>query len=137
MVLIACIDSKGGMMFNRRRQSRDRLLRQDLLEEAGGRTVWMSPYSRGQFDPGAENVRAAEDFPQRAGEDGICFFEDGDPGPWLERADGLILYHWNRAYPADQYFPLPLAGWTLARREEFPGSSHERITKEVFVRSER
>ena len=134
MILIACVDDRGGMLFNRRRQSQDRLLRQDLLEEAGGRPVWLNPYSLKQFPDPSENLRCAEDFFRRAGEGELCFFEDTDPAPWLERAEGVILYHWNRRYPADLYFPLPLAGWTLVRREEFPGSSHERITKEVYTR---
>ena len=38
-----------------------------------------------------------------------------------------------RAYPADLYWDLPLEGWTLARREEFPGFSHEIIAKEVYI----
>ena len=114
MILIACVDDRGGMLFNRRRQSQDRLLRQDLLEEAGGRPGWLSPYSLKQFPDPPENLRCAEEF--------------------FHRAEGVILYHWNRRYPADLYFPLPLEGWTLARREEFPGSSHERITKEVYTR---
>ena len=134
MILIACVDDRGGMLFNRRRQSQDRLLRQDLLEEAGGRPVWLNPYSLKQFPDPPENLRCAEDFFRRAGEGELYFFEDTDPAPWLERAEGVILYHWNRRYPADLYFPLPLAGWTLVRREEFPGSSHERITKEVYTR---
>lgn len=134
MILIACVDDRGGMRFNRRRQSQDRLLRQDLLEEAGGRPVWLSPYSLKQFPDPPENLRCAEEFFHRAGEGELCFFEDVDPAPWLERAEGVILYHWNRRYPADLYFPLPLEGWTLARREEFPGSSHERIKKEVYTR---
>lgn len=134
MILIACIDDRGGMLFNRRRQSRDRLLRQDLLTEAAGRPVWLSPYSLKQFPDPPANLRPAEDFPQKAAAGELCFFEDLDPAPWLEAAEGLILYHWNRRYPADLYFPLPLKGWTLVRQEEFPGSSHERITKEVFTR---
>lgn len=134
MILVACVDDRGGMLFNRRRQSQDRLLRQDLLAEAGGRPVWMSPYSLGQFAPPPDNLRSAEDFPERASAGELCFFEDRDPAPWLEGAEAVILYRWNRSYPADRYFPLPLAGWVPARREEFPGSSHQRITKEVYTR---
>ena len=33
----------------------------------------------------------------------------------------------------DSYWDLSLEGWTLARREEFPGFSHEIITKEVYI----
>jgi len=53
----------------------------------------------------------------------------GQAGPGAP--EGLILYRWNRTYPADLYFTLSLEGWTLERREEFAGSSHEKITKEV------
>ena len=137
MIAVVCVDDRGGMLFNRRRQSQDRLLRQDLLEEAGGRPVWLSPYSLKQFPDPPENLRSAEDFFCRPGRGEYCFFEDVDPAPWLEGAEGVILYHWNRSYPGDLFFPLPLTGWTLTRREEFPGSSHERITKEVFLRSDR
>ena len=116
MIAVVCIDDKGGMLFNRRRQSQDRLLRQDLLTEAGGRPVWLSPYSLRQFPDPPENLRSAEDFFCRPGRGEYCFFEDVDPAPWLEGAEGVILYHWNRSYPGDLFFPLPLTGWTLTRR---------------------
>ena len=45
MIIAVCIDDKGGMLFNHRRQSQDRLLREDLLKEAAGRPLWMSGYS--------------------------------------------------------------------------------------------
>lgn len=134
MRIAVCIDSRGGMLFNCRRQSQDRLLRQDLLAEAAGGTLWMSPYSRKQFSDTHEPIHAAEDFPRRAGAGDLCFFEDTDPAPWLAEAEAVILYCWNRTYPADRWFPLPLAGWTLERREEFAGSSHEKIIKEVYRR---
>lgn len=137
MILTACIDDRGGMLFNKRRLSRDRLLLQNLLEEAAGRAVWMNAYSRKLFVPPPENLRCAEDFPRRAGPGELCFFENLDPAPWVEKAEEIVLYHWNRVYPSDLRFAMPPGGWTLFRREEFPGSSHERITKEVFVRSER
>ncbi len=116
MILIACVDNRGGMLYRRRRQSQDRLLRQDLLTEAGGRPVWLSPYSLRQFPDPPENLRSAEDFFCRPGRGEYCFFEDVDPAPWLEGAEGVILYHWNRSYPGDLFFPLPLTGWTLTRR---------------------
>lgn len=121
-------------MFNRRRQSQDRLLREDLLAEAGGRPVWMNRYSRKLFDPAPENVRTAEDFAQRAGRGEFCFFEDVFPGPWLDKAEKVVVYHWNRTYPSDApRLPLPLAGRAPVGREEFAGSSHERITKEIWI----
>lgn len=133
MIIVVCIDDQGGMLFNRRRQSQDRLLREDLLREAAGRSLWMNAYSAKQFAPLPENIRVAEDFPARAGDGDFCFFENVNPVPWLERAERIVLYRWNRHYPADRWFPQPLPGRTVQRTEDFPGASHETITKEVLV----
>ena len=134
MIMVVCIDDKGGMLFNHRRQSQDRLLRLDLLREAAGKPIWMNAYSARQFTEEPENIRIAEDFYLQAGEGAFCFFEDVDPVPWLDRAEAVILYHWNRRYPSDRPgFPQPLAGWSVKRREDFAGASHECITKEVLV----
>ena len=135
MIVAVCVDDRGGMLFNRRRQSQDRLLREDLLREAAGRPLWLSPYSLRQFDaPPPENLRAEEDFLDRAGAGELCFVEDRDLEPWSGKIEAVIRYCWNRSYPAQLFFTLPLEGWTLERREEFPGSSHEKITKEVYRR---
>ena len=48
--------------------------------------------------------------------------------------EGVILYRWNRTYPADLRLTLSLEGWSLERREIFAGSSHEKIIKEVYRR---
>lgn len=134
MILVACIDDKGGMLFNRRRQSQDRLLRLDLLREAGGNAIWMNGYSVKQFADPPENIRVAEDFYLQAGAGEFCFFEDVDPVPWLDRAEKVLLYHWNRRYPSDPPgFPQPLVGWSVTRREDFVGASHACITKEILV----
>lgn len=133
MIAVVCVDDRGGMAFNRRRQSMDRLLRADLIKEAGGRTLWMSEYSQRQFAEEAASLRTAERFWEEAGGEELCFFERLDPAPWLGEARALVVYRWNRRYPADLYFSGPPEGWKLARREEFPGSSHEKITKEVYV----
>lgn len=133
MIVVVCIDDRGGMLFNRRRQSQDRLLREDLLRETGDRSLWMNAYSAGQFDPAPGNIRVAEDFPAQAGEGEFCFFENVNPAPWLEKAERIVLYRWNRRYPADRWFPQPLPGRSVERREDFAGASHEIITKEVLV----
>lgn len=134
MIAVVCVDDQNGMLFNRRRQSQDRLLRQDLLQEANGRTVWMSGYSARQFGALPENVRTAENFLEMAEAGELCFVEDQPLEPWAGSLESLILYRWNRKYPADFFFTLPLDGWTLDRQEEFAGSSHEKITKEVYTR---
>lgn len=135
MILLAAVDDNMGLMFNRRRQSRDRLLRQRILRLCGDAPLWMSPYSAAQFGPELEGrcVRVDEDFLARAGKGEFCFLEDRSPAPWAAKTEQVVLFHWNRVYPADAYFDLDLSGWPLARREDFPGSSHETITQEVYI----
>ena len=61
MIVIACVDDRMGMLFNRRRQSQDAALRQRLLQRAARRTIWMSEYSARQFaDCQADNIRVSD-----------------------------------------------------------------------------
>ena len=85
--------------------------------------------------PAAEQSRLCvdESFLEKAGPGEPCFVEDRSVAPFAGRVERVVLYRWDRAYPADLYWDLSLEGWTLARREEFPGFSHEIITKEVYI----
>lgn len=134
MWLMACVDDNLGMAFNHRRQSQDRVLRQKLLERAAGKPLWMSPYSAGQFQPLPQNVQVAEDFWARAGAGEYCFAELQPPGAWLDRLEGVVLYRWNRRYPSDVKFDLPLEGFNFRARQDFTGYSHPQITEEVYLR---
>lgn len=135
MIAVVCVDEKNGMMFHGRRQSQDRILRENLLKECSGKRLYMNEYSAKLFqnDVGAE-IRVSEDFLCDAGEGDFCFAEDTDIGVYLQKIESVILYHWNRCYPADVFLSVSLSdgNWALERTEEFRGSSHERITKEVY-----
>lgn len=141
MKLIVCIDEKKGMMFNHRRQSQDRVLRDDIRKECQGSILRMNAYSAGLFEKDADvettvQIFSSEDFLAQASEDDCCFVEDQDVSLWLEQADTVILYQWNRHYPADLYFTAELSEdtWQMERQEAFAGSSHEKITKTVYVK---
>ena len=134
MILMACVDDNLGMAFNRRRQSQDRVLRRKLLDRAAGKPLWMSPYSARQFEPLPNNIQVAEDFGARAGAGEYCLTELQPPGAWLDRLEGVVLYRWNRRYPSDVKFDLPLEGFTLRARQDFAGYSHPKITEEVYLR---
>lgn len=137
MIIIACVDERNGLMFNHRRQSRDSVVCRDILQECMGKKLYMSAYSGKLFGEaeGAE-IRISEDILDQAEEDDFCFIEDIKIVGFEEQIQKVILYKWNRKYPADLYFPLDLSdvSWELQRTEEFQGSSHERITKEVYER---
>ena len=132
--MIACVDGRNGMAFHNRRQSQDRLARWDILKEAGRAPLWVNAVTARQFTDGQQSrLRIDEAFLDRAGSGEFCFVEDRSVKPYETRIEQVILYRWNRAYPSDLYWDLPLDGWTLERREEFPGYSHKIITKEVYV----
>ena len=128
-----CVDDRGGMMFGGRRQSRDRILLADMAKEAGA-PIMAAPYSAALLVGAAIPFTVADDLPASAGTDDFCFFEDRSPSPWIDRITELVIYRWNRVYPADMTLDLDpaAAGLTLVRTDEFAGSSHDRITKEVY-----
>ena len=135
MKVIVCLDDTAGMLFGGRRQSKDRLLREDMLNLTAGSILWMDEYSFRQFTEEAQNIRVDGDFLSLAGPEDFCFVERADISHYADRVSGVILYRWNRAYPADIQFPVELfsSKWSLASSEEFPGFSHEVITREVYA----
>lgn len=136
MTILVCVDDRMGQAFHRRRQSRDRVLCARVLELAGTGVLHLSPYSKPLFTglPGAANLSAGEDYLDRAGPGEVCFVEREELSPWLDRADKLVLFRWNRSYPFDLRFPAAalIEGWRLYHTEEFAGSSHDRITEEWY-----
>jgi len=50
------------------------------------------------------------------------------------QTETLILYHWNRHYPADTHFEVPMDGFKFESAEDIIGTSHETITKEVYAK---
>ena len=134
MILIVCVDDRGGMLFAGRRQSQDRVLRDDLLREVNGAKLFMNAYSAKLFGPN-DRITVAEDCLARAGAGEYCFVENLDPVPYAEKLEQIIVYRWNRHYPADRHFEIALEApaWTKIRTEEFAGSSHEKITKDVYT----
>jgi hypothetical protein len=137
MIVIVCVDDKNGMMFNKRRQSKDRVLIDNMIQEIGDASLWMNAYSAKQFSEiTKENLTACEEFLDLAREGEYCFVENLSLLHYENQIEQVILYHWNRNYPADFYFDLDLTDWKIIGQEEFVGSSHEKITKEVYVRME-
>ena len=97
MTAIVCVDEAWGMAFHGRRQSRDRAVCARILEDAAGRRLWMSRDTLRLFEaPYPEYLTAAEDFLAQAGPGELCFVEEPPLLPWLDRLEGLVLYHWNR-----------------------------------------
>ena len=135
MIVMLCVDDKNGMLFNRRRQSKDRVLCQHILELVGTGRLWMSPYSKKQFaDTKQAEVIVDEAYLEKAGAGDYCFVEDRDVALYENRIEQIILFRWNRIYPADIFFTLDISGYTLEKTENFAGNSHDKITKEIYRR---
>lgn len=130
MKIIACLDDNNGLLFNNRRQSRDRVVIEDILKDCHNSKLWINNFSKSLFD--SPHVNISEEFLNEACESEYCFIENVNLKPYEKYIDEIILYKWNRVYPTDFYFDINLSTWNLTQVTEFKGNSHERITKEVY-----
>ena len=132
MKLIVCLSDDGGMMFNHRRQSRDRVLIADMVQHVGETPLWISPYSAPLFGEDCPSLRISPAPIKDAGENDYCFVEDTPLPQRMEDVNELLIYRWNRLYPSDVFFTCNTSAFSLAESHEFVGSSHDNITKEIW-----
>ena len=129
MTIYVCLDDRNGMLFNRRRQSRDAAVLEDIRTSIPD-ALTIDPFSEKLIQSaGIPYVLADGDLP----EDAHFFLEARPAAQAVACASTLVIYRWNRHYPADVRWNIP-AGFSLAETTEFPGKSHEKITKEVYTR---
>ena len=138
MNVFLCIDDNNGILFNHRRVSRDRVLCQWIMDQLQGKKFFLREYSKELFSEYAA-LEVSEDYLKKAGKDDFCFVEDDGYSPYLNETEHLFLCKWNRRYPSDVKFERNRLdnSWTLFHVEEFPGSSHEKITVEEWIRNEK
>ena len=134
MKVIVCIDDKDGMLFANRRQSRDRELIKDVLAMCGNSKLWITPYSLSLFEGEEDKVVVDEQMLDKAESEDYCFVETKELATYEDTIEQLIVYHWNRVYPADRYFDIEYQTWKLMETKEIEGYSHEKITKEIYER---
>ena len=135
MRVIVCLDDRNGMLFNRRRQSRDRRVVEDILRELGEKRLLVNGFSAPLFDHAGDRIRVEDDPLAAAGREDVCVVENQPLAPWAAAIERLTVYRWNRVYPADMRLDLALdRGWHLVAASDFPGFSHEKITKEIYER---
>lgn len=134
MTIYVTLDDNMGMMFNNRRQSQDKIVREHILKECTDGRLWMNEYTAKQFGkPLPENVIVDSGFLEKAADRDGCFVENTSLQPYINRIKRIVIYKWNRIYPADIYFDIRLDDWKIVRTEEFAGSSHELITREEWI----
>lgn len=124
MTVIVWAGKNGEMLFNKRRCSRDKAVVAEVLS-AFGENLCVSVYSAPLFD----GCRVISDLSEVG--DGVLFLEDLPLSPALSQAKKLIVYRFDRVYPANVRLEIPQA-FVLTESTEFSGYSHEKITREVY-----
>lgn len=132
MTAIVCIEDRGGILFLKRRVSRDREVYRDIAENYI--KVYMTSYSLPLFDGVKINtgVRLLPIFEGERGE--VCFVESGEIADNIHKISRLVIYRWNRTYPSDVKlgFDPEEMGFKRVSTTELVGYSHEKITKDIY-----
>ena len=151
---IVCVDNRMGICFNGRRVSRDRMVSEDILEMTRGNVLWMAPEADKLFK---EVFKAKEEvcqetgtgkkiqdaghledekmwkvdrnFLEKAEEEDFCFVEGENLAGYEGKITEIVLYKWNRDYPADVFFEVDLSKWRLEREKIFPVTPMRRLQK--------
>ncbi len=136
MTVIVCVSDGGGMLFNNRRQSKDATVLKDIRELVGNRRLLISPFSAKLF---SEGVTVSDSPLALAKGDELVFVENLALRPYFDKVDTLIIYKWNRAYPFDHALDIDTEkeGMTLVESVDFVGSSHEKITREIWEKCQK
>ena len=122
MKMICCIDDNNGILFVNKRVSKDSKIIEDITKYTD--TIYGSKYSKKLF-PNIE-------FKEYKDEKGICYFHEDlklDLNP-----SEIILYKFNRKYPSTTKFNIDLESYKLKAITEFKGTSHDKITKEIYIK---
>lgn len=135
MKLLVCIEDRGGMAFNGRRESRDRIVIADMIMEAQEQ-LYVERFSEKLFE-GKDGVIVIDNVLTDAPEDATVFLEDRGPGGFEAKIDEVVIYYWNKVYPYDVVMDLDMDQYMLKDSREFKGYSHEKITKETYVKFSR
>ena len=135
ITVAVCVDDHLGMTFLGKRVSRDRILVEEFMKMAEGKRVLASPFSKILFQNYPSVILC--DNPLDAAQDGdFCFIENIYLRPHVECIGTLVIYKWNRVYPKDMKLDVSPddCGMKLVQTTDFVGSSHDKITKEIYRR---
>ena len=134
MTVIVCIEDRGGMLFMKRRLSKDRILTENVAETVGDGILYISEFSEALFSDSDISVMSVSNPLISADEGDFVFIENLELKDYIEKIKKLIVYKWNRKYPFDFSLDIePLkCGFKLIESCDFKGSSHDKITREIY-----
>lgn len=138
MKIIVCVDNDMGMMFNHRRQSRDSVLCEYLLNQYGKEKICMTEYSSKIFER-KDSIIIKDNVTENINSKDYFFIEDanildGMSKEDIDKIDEIIMCLWNRDYPSDRKFNLDISMYRLEKETDIVGNSHDRITIKEYRR---
>lgn len=134
MKVIVFLDDRNGMLFNKRRQSRDQTVIEKISRICQNKVLWMKEYSftlYGNLE--GVKVRCDQDFLKKAADEEYVLVETENLESVSDQIQELIVFRWNRVYPADVFLDIDLSCWNKIEESEFPGNSHEKITLQKYI----
>ncbi len=132
MIIILCLDNNNGMLFHQRRQSRDKLVIENIIETFQGHLIHINSFSKILFEEFPENIIIDENFLSNSCDTDICFVENEDISKYEDKISKIIVYQWNRDYPFDVKCNIDFSQYQLTSVIEFKGNSHSVITREEY-----
>ena len=136
MTVFICLDERGGMMFNKRRQSRDIRVIEDVIRCAEDGVLYVSDYSEALFEDSTASVISVPE-PLEVASDSAYVFCEGTPlADYIGKIDKIIIYNWCEVYPSDMKLDInpKECGFKLKSRREFVGKSHKKVTREDYIK---
>ena len=131
MNIIICLDDNNGMLFNNRRQSRDKALLSDIFCDLKDEMLFITKFSEKLMSEYSDRIIICESVSKL--ENGEWFFcENVDLTAFADKIEKLVVYKWNRVYPTDFNCSLDFSLFNLESESDFEGNSHSVITKQIF-----
>ena len=131
--VIFCVDTRGGMAFNNRRQIKDRQIIADLVKRFGSGGVFIGEYSARLFE-GYDNVTVSADPIADCADGASCFIESPELLESISHCDTVVIYTWGLPYPADRFFEVDLVslGFKRISKDKLATEIHNKVTREVY-----
>ena len=109
MIIILCLDNNNGMMFNDRRQSQDRGLREYIAEMTKGEKVYMNAYTEKLYEEINDPV-VCEEFLHKAGKGETCIVENLPLKSVIDQIEEIALDRVRRLFSAEHANVQPHSG---------------------------
>ena len=133
LTIAVTVDDKMGIAFNKRRQSSDKNLIDDLCLMTD-KKIYLSPYSAPLFEGYTDRIQIVDEPLKECPDGGVCFVEMENISEYYESISELIVYCWNKVYPSDKKLSIDLSSnrFVKASAADFSGRSHDVISRYIY-----